>query len=115
MNTLEILHDNDNFYIACEICKGGELYKRVKKTKILDEAKTANIIKQVLLGLNYMHLNNIVHRDMKLSNIVMKHNNQNNYEIRVTDFGFARFFDPDEGLGFSLGSPFYVAPEVYLG
>ena len=115
MNTLEVLHDQDNFYIACEICKGGELYKRVKKSKILDESKTALIIKQVLLGLNYMHLNNILHRDMKLSNIIMKHNNSNNLEIKVTDFGFARYFDNDEGLNFSLGSPFYVAPEMYSG
>ena len=45
----------------------------------------------------------------------MKHNNQNNFEVKVTDLGFARYFDPDEGLDFNLGSPFYVAPEMYLG
>ena len=52
---------------------------------------------------------------MKTTNIVMKSTDLKNFEIKVSDLGFARYFDPAEGLDFTLGSPFYIAPEMYLG
>ena len=48
MEVYEILHDQHNFYIACELCKGGELYKWMLTTKVLSETNAAKVIKQVL-------------------------------------------------------------------
>jgi serine/threonine protein kinase len=62
-----------------------------------------------------MHKNNIVHRDMKTTNIVMDSTKTNNLDIKISDLGFARYFDPAEGMNFFLGSPFYIAPEMYMG
>jgi len=43
----------------------------------------------------------------------MTSKNENNFDIKITDFGFARFFKTDEQMSLSLGSPFYKAPELY--
>jgi calcium-dependent protein kinase len=65
------------------------------------------------LGLNYMHKKNIVHRDIKPENILMESRDTDNLNIRITDFGFAKFYDPKTGgLKESLGSPLYMAPEI---
>ena len=37
---------------------------------------------------------------------------KNNFDIKITDFGMSCFFDPDQGVNLTLGSPFYMAPEV---
>ena len=97
MEVKELLHDNDNFYIASEICHGGDLYERMQQGKF-NEYDAAYIIKQVLKALNYLHKLNIMHRDMKPENILMMSKDNKNLEVKITDFGFSSFFDPDEGL-----------------
>jgi serine/threonine protein kinase len=76
------------------------------------EHELAFIFQQVLMGLNYMHKKNIIHRDIKLENIVMQTNRKDDLTIKITDFGFAKIFDPAVGLKDILGSPIYMAPEI---
>jgi calcium-dependent protein kinase len=60
-----------------------------------------------------MHTKGIVHRDIKPENILMESKSVDNLNIKITDFGFAKFYDPREGgLKESLGSPLYMAPEI---
>jgi calcium-dependent protein kinase len=60
-----------------------------------------------------MHKKNIVHRDIKPENILMESKDVDNFDIRITDFGFAKFYDPLQGgLQENLGSPLYMAPEI---
>ncbi len=59
-----------------------------------------------------MHSKNIVHWDLKPENILLERKNDNNFEIKISDFGFSCFFDPIEGLELFLGSPLYMAPEI---
>jgi calcium-dependent protein kinase len=66
-----------------------------------------------LRGLNYMHKQNIVHRDIKPENILMESKDPSNVNLKITDFGFAKCYDPQEGgLTETLGSPLYMAPEI---
>jgi calcium-dependent protein kinase len=105
----EILEDEDHYYIISELLQGGELYYKIIQLKSFSEQDCANIVKQILLGLNYMHSKNIIHRDIKPENILIKEG----FQIKITDFGFARCFDPKgPGLTQHLGSPLYMAPEV---
>lgn len=60
-----------------------------------------------------MHAKNIAHRDLKPENILLDSADPNNLNIKITDFGFSCFFDPREGLDLVLGSPLYMAPELY--
>lgn len=60
-----------------------------------------------------MHKNNIIHRDIKPENILLESKDLNNFNIKITDFGFAKCYDPLEGgLEETLGSPLYMAPEI---
>jgi serine/threonine protein kinase len=60
-----------------------------------------------------MHQRNIVHRDLKPANILLESEDVNCMSIKITDFGFSSFFDPSsQGLSLTLGSPFYMAPEL---
>ena len=51
-----------------------------------------------------------MHRDLKPQNILVS--NAKNVEIKLTDFGFATFFDEDEKLDLPLGTPYYLSPEI---
>lgn len=112
MRIFEIIEDQGHYYVVSELMQGGELYDRIIKMKVFSERAAAKIISQILLALNYMHKRNIVHRDIKPENILLESDDLKNLNVKVTDFGFARFFDPDEGLSDMLGSPLYIAPEV---
>jgi calcium-dependent protein kinase len=60
-----------------------------------------------------MHKKNIVHRDIKPENILMESKDPSNLSLKITDFGFAKCYDPNEGgLTETLGSPLYMAPEI---
>lgn len=70
------------------------------------------MINQILLAINFMHTKNMTHRDLKPENVLMASTDKNNLDIKITDFGFATFFNKDEGLEQVLGSPLYMAPEL---
>lgn len=72
--------------------RGGELYDRILKIKLFSELKAAVIVHQILLAVNYMHMSNIIHRDIKAENILMESKDPSSLTIKITDFGFACFF-----------------------
>ena len=90
MKVHEILQDRaGNSYMACELLGGGELQKRIDKGGI-SEKNTKYVIKQVLLALKYMHNQGKLHRDLKPENILLESKDEDCWEIKVADFGFAR-------------------------
>jgi serine/threonine protein kinase len=67
-----------------------------------------------MLGLNYMHLQNVTHRDMKPENVLLVSNKMDDFRIKIADLGFAQEFDREKGLDLVLGTPLYMAPELVL-
>jgi serine/threonine protein kinase len=61
-----------------------------------------------------MHSKNMAHRDLKPENVLLDSTDVTRMNLKITDFGFAKFHDPDkeEGLTDMLGSPLYMAPEI---
>ena len=59
-----------------------------------------------------MHVKNICHRDLKPENILLESKDRNNLDIKISDFGFACFYDSELGLDTVLGSALYMAPEL---
>ena len=57
-----------------------------------------------------MHSRKITHRDIKPENLLI--DDSGSFQIKLTDFGFACFFDPEVKMDLSLGSPIYMAPEL---
>ena len=58
-----------------------------------------------------MHLNNIVHRDLKIENILIDTQNNNN-SIKIIDFGFASYCQKDQKIQFECGTPQYMCPDL---
>jgi serine/threonine protein kinase len=80
--------------------------------KVFNERSASQILEQILLAVNYMHQRNITHRDIKPENILMESQDPTSLQIKMTDFGFASFYNPKDGLNDVLGSPLYMAPEI---
>lgn len=51
---------------------------------------------------------------MKPENILLEHSDSTNFNVKITDFGFACFFKPEQRITETLGSPLYMAPEIIL-
>ena len=111
MWVFEILEDVNYFYIISELLFE-ELSHRLLQRGLFSEKDAAIIFQQILMGLNYLHINNIVHRDIKLENVLMQTDNKDDLTLKITDFGFAKVFNREEGLTDILGSPLYMAPEI---
>ena len=60
-----------------------------------------------------MHKEKMIHRDLKPENILIDSSKQNLLEVKISDFGFSCFFDPEKGLDLVLGSTLYMAPELF--
>lgn len=60
--------------------------------KKFNEQKAAKVINQILLALNYIHSNKIMHRDLKPENILLESDNEDNLNIKLSDFGFATYY-----------------------
>lgn len=82
----------------------------------IPEQTTRVIMEQMLLALDFFHRKKIIHRDVKLDNVLITQiEDQTTYEIRIADFGLATFTPNDEMIQHRCGSPGYVAPEVLKG
>jgi calcium-dependent protein kinase len=82
----------------------------------MSEEDAAYIIKQLLSAITYCHCRGVVHRDLKPENILIESISSNGkINIKVIDFGTALFVAPNTKLVGTLGTPYYIAPEVIRG
>ncbi|SBS82258.1 calcium-dependent protein kinase 1, putative, partial [Plasmodium malariae] len=107
----DVFEDKKYFYLVTEFYEGGELFEQIINRHKFDECDAANIMKQVLSGICYLHTHNIVHRDIKPENILLENKNSL-LNIKIVDFGLSSFFSKDYKLRDRLGTAYYIAPEV---
>jgi len=108
---LAIFDTMSHLYIVMELMEGGELYDEILRRKSFTEGDTAYIMRQVFEALAYLHNQKIVHRDLKLENLLLVRKNA--LEIKIADFGLSTIYNT--ALFTACGTPFYVAPEIVLG
>jgi serine/threonine protein kinase len=106
----EIMETSKLICLVTEYAINGELYHYILRKNRLSEREARYIFKQIVDAINYCHLNKIVHRDVKVENLLMDSNRQ----VKLADFGFSSKFSSDELLDVYCGSPPYCAPELYL-
>lgn len=80
--------------IILEYASGGELFDHILKHRYLKDNAARKLFSQLISGVGYLHKKGIVHRDLKLENLLL--DGQRN--IIITDFGFANTFDANEEL-----------------
>jgi len=105
----DIYMDNKNFYICTTLCKGGELFDKIKEMKQFSEAEAARVLKIIISAIAYCHDRNIVHRDLKPENIVYR--TKERKELVIIDFGDAKIIKEDAIYTDFVGTAFYLAPE----
>lgn len=107
----EVLQNSKYIGIVLEYASGGEFYKYIQKKRRLKEGVACRLFVQLISGVHYMHAKGLVHRDLKLENLLLdKHEN-----LVITDFGFVHeFFAHNELMKTSCGSPCYAAPELVV-
>jgi serine/threonine protein kinase len=103
----------DVAYIAMELLEGRELRDIMNDGALLPVDQVLNIVAQVAQGLAYAHEHEIVHRDVKPSNIMVIRDGH----VKITDFGIARMASSSvrTQTGMVLGSPKYMSPEQVMG
>ena len=99
--------ENKNVYLVLDYYKRGDLFNFLKG-KPLKEKYAKKYMRQLASGLKYLHDNNIIHRDLKLKNILVTDSN----DIVISDFGFVRDGDSNTMFDTLCGSPMYMAPEI---
>ena len=111
---LQLLESEFNIYIVMEYIERGDLQNFIIQEQGLTNVECVHILRQLLDALNYLHhTKNIVHRDLKLENLLVaefNHEKQKVY-IKLTDFGFATECLEDN-LSEDLGTPLFKAPEI---
>jgi len=107
----EFYESERDIYLVTDLAKGGELFDHIIEKGSFTEKDAANLVKQILEAVNYMHKKNIVHRDLKPENLLFKDKSEDS-PLMVTDFGLSKFTEASSLLNTSCGTPGYVAPEI---
>ncbi|KAJ8916192.1 hypothetical protein NQ315_016331 [Exocentrus adspersus] len=101
--------DSLNIYIVLELCRKRSMMELHKRRKALTEPETRYYMKQILNGVNYLHHNRIIHRDLKLGNLFLN----DDLVVKIGDFGLAAKIEYDGERKKTLcGTPNYIAPEI---
>ena len=99
--------DKNKLFLITEYCNLGDLSEWIKKDKTPNEILI--VIKQILDGINYLHENRIIHRDIKPQNILI----QEPLIVKICDFGFSQNFKEEINMFKTIcGTPLYMAPEI---
>lgn len=91
----EMVETDRHIGIILEYASGGELFDFILNHRYLKDGSARRLFAQLVSGVGYLHKKGIVHRDLKLENLLLDRSRN----IIITDFGFANTFDPNDELG----------------
>eukprot|EP00927_Polykrikos_kofoidii_P079858 TRINITY_DN76694_c0_g1_i1.p1 TRINITY_DN76694_c0_g1~~TRINITY_DN76694_c0_g1_i1.p1 ORF type:complete len:626 (+),score=118.07 TRINITY_DN76694_c0_g1_i1:129-2006(+) len=106
---VDVYEVKDEVSILMECVEGGELFDKLAKIKRFGEREAAQITRQILMALNYMHRRGILHGDIKPENFMCEEKGDC---IKLIDFGFSQFVDFAVRLEKPCGTIAYIAPEA---
>lgn len=101
----------NHYYLRYEYVSGGTLFDLVSRAGPLTEPHARNIARMVASGIQYCHGNSVVHRDLKIDNILLTPNG----EAKIIDFGLASTYTSGKPMHTHCGSLYFAAPELLSG
>lgn len=114
----EVFETAKKMYLVMELCEGGELADALKTRERMSEEECKIIMSRLAGAISYLHKNDIVHRDLKLENILLAvdpNNLEDKLYIKVTDFGLSVVkggTGHDNMMQDFCGTPIYMSPEI---
>ena len=106
----EVIATESSIWLVTELCCGGELFDYLAEKGRLSEEETRILFGQLCLAIAYVHGKGIVHRDLKLENVLL----DERCRVKLGDFGFTREFEKGSLLETFCGTTGYAAPEMLL-
>lgn len=113
MKLFEVLDQTSKCHLVMELCHGRNLYHYIKKrpNKCITEQEAIPIFRQIVSAVAYMHEHGLVHRDLKLENILINDAGGLD-EVKIIDFGFATNCQAGHKLSLFCGTPCYMDPDL---
>ncbi|XP_069115810.1 testis-specific serine/threonine-protein kinase 3-like [Argopecten irradians] len=111
IQNLEIFEDNRRLYMILEYAENGDVLRYIQRSGAVSENRAGYWTRQIGDAVRYLHEINITHRDLKLENLLLDHENN----IKICDFGFVKEETSQELSRTYCGSKSYAAPEILKG
>ena len=108
---LEVTDSEETLFIVMEYLSGGDLKTYLEAKGRVTEGEARGLFRQLVSALQHCHPRGVVHRDLKLGNLLLDANNN----IKISDFGLSNQWHPGKKLDTFCGSPAFMAPERFLG
>lgn len=109
----DVVREGCMIHLVMEYCGGGTLEDFIKTQGPLPEDESRHFVRQLALGLKFLRDKGIIHRDLKPENLLLS-SDQGTASLKIADFTFARFIEPGDLATTLVGSPLYMAPEIFL-
>ncbi len=111
MQLYEVIATESYIWMVSELCAGGELYDYLVEQGLLHEQEARRLFGQLCLAVAYVHDKGIVHRDLKLENVLL----DERCNVKLGDFGFTREYEENRLMDTFCGTTGYAAPEMLAG
>lgn len=109
------LHDLSTYTtslaIVLDFMAGGDLLERIQKSLYLNESISKCLFYQICRGVEYLHEQQVTHRDLKPDNILLATSDAQTL-VRISDFGLSRIARNNSAMATCCGTEIYLAPEV---
>ena len=111
---VDFFEDSKSMYVVLEHLKGGDMFEYLDKRDFqITEERVIDLVSDIAIAVAFMHSYSVVHRDIKLQNVMMSDDTDKAIP-KLVDFGFARIIGPSDLLNEHYGSHGYTAPEILL-